>query len=97
MSNDNVTSMLVQSNAIYRGAQYEELSWARRSYNMSIGSHEVRALERREYPPSVECRKTCGRGVTRTQIVGMGYSTRKRALRQRSSACLLNGRFYDAY
>jgi hypothetical protein len=59
---------------------------------MSIGSHEVRALERREYPPSVECRKTCGRGVTRTQIVGMGYSTRKRALRQRSSACLLNGR-----
>jgi hypothetical protein len=36
----------VQSNAIHRSTQYEELSWARRSYNTSIGSHEVRALNR---------------------------------------------------
>jgi hypothetical protein len=35
----------VQSNAIHRSTQYKELSWARRSYNTSIGSHEVRALD----------------------------------------------------
>src|SRR5215217_1902200 len=93
MSNYNVTSILVQNNAIYRGIRYEELSWARRSYNTSIGSHEVRSLERREYQPSVECRKTYGRGAKRTEILGMGCSTPRLASRWGYPACADNGRF----
>jgi hypothetical protein len=41
----------------------------------------------------VECRKTCGRGVKRTQILGMGYSTPRLTQWQESSACRFNGRF----
>jgi hypothetical protein len=91
-ANYNVTSILVQNNAIYRGTRYEELSWARRSYNTSIGSHEVRSLERREYQPSVECRKTYGRGAKRTEILGMGCSTPRLDLWRGSLACRTNGR-----
>jgi hypothetical protein len=38
------------------------------------------------------CRKTCGRGVKRTQILAMGCSTRKPALWQGSPVCRKNGR-----
>src|SRR5262249_50542348 len=37
-------------------------------------------------------RKTCGRGVKRTQILAMGCSTRKPALWQGSPVCRRNGR-----
>jgi hypothetical protein len=37
------------------------------------------------------CRKTCGRGVKRTQILAMGCSTRKPALWQGSPVCRKNG------
>ena len=51
-------------------------------YTISAGSHEVGGLERRESQPDAECRKTCGRGVKRTQILGMGCSTPVLALWQ---------------
>src|SRR5262245_53496185 len=37
-------------------------------------------------------RKTCGRGVKRTQMLAMGCSTRKPALWQGSPVCRRNGR-----
>jgi hypothetical protein len=42
------------------------------------------------------CQKTCGRGAKRTQILGMGCSTLRLALRQESPACLENGDFLFA-
>src|SRR5215470_2375835 len=45
----------------------------------------------REGQSDTECRKTCGRGAKLTEILGMGYSTPKSALRQGSPACRRNG------
>ena len=43
-------------------------------------------------PDERGCRKTCGIGVKRTQILGMGCSTLKLDLQQGSPACRKNGR-----
>jgi hypothetical protein len=48
-----------------------------------------------EGQPRVECRKTCGRGVKRTQILGMGYSTPRPTQWQESSACRKNEGYSD--
>src|SRR5262245_54660818 len=42
-------------------------------------SHEVGALERREGPQSMRCRKTYGRGAKVAEMLGTGCSTRKLA------------------
>ena len=42
-------------------------------------------------PRGAECRKTCGRGVKQTQILGMGSSTPRLALGQEAPACRRNG------
>jgi hypothetical protein len=47
-----------------------------------------------EGQPRVECRKTCGRGVKRTQILGMGYSTPRPTQWKEFSACRINGRYF---
>ena len=39
----------------------------------------------------VECRKICGKGAKRTQILGMSCSTLRLPLRQGSPACPVNG------
>src|SRR5262249_6363178 len=42
---------------------------------------------------SAGCRKTCGKGVKRTEIILMGCSTPRLALWQGSLACRTNGHF----
>jgi hypothetical protein len=43
---------------------------------------------------STGCRKTCGKGAKRTQILAMGCSTPGLALGQGSPGCRFNGRFF---
>ena len=50
----------------------------------------------REGQSDTECRKTCGRGVKRTQILAMGCSTPRIDLQWGFSFCALNGRFLVA-
>jgi len=50
------------------------------------GSDHLRGVFFRR-PRGVECRKTCGRGAKRTQILGMGRSTLMLALGQGCPAC----------
>ena len=59
----------------------------------SLGSHEVEGLERWKGQQSARCRKTCGRGAKRTEILDMGCSTPKLALERRYASCPQNGRY----
>jgi hypothetical protein len=84
MAEDHVSKKMllsheVQSSVVYDNIRYEEFSRTGMSNNTSAGSHEIRALERREHQLSVGCRKTGGRGDKRTKIIIMGYSTPKLA------------------
>src|SRR5262247_3370548 len=70
----------------------EHESMTRRRYIVSVGSHESRALERQEGQESAACRKTCGRGSKRTEMIRMGYSTPRLHLSWVAPACRKNGR-----
>jgi len=74
----------VSSSVLYNNKEYEERFQTGKSNNPSAGNSEVWALERLEGQPRVGCRKTCGRGSKRAEIIRMGYSTRRVALRQGS-------------
>jgi len=65
---------------VYSNVWCEELSQTKMSDNTFAASQEGWALERWEGQQRAECRKTCGRGAKQTQIMGMGYSTRRRDL-----------------